>query len=68
MIYIDTGSTDVFYNFALEYYFACEKELSEPVFLFWRTEPTLMIGKYQNTFEEIDLSYAEEKGIEVAVQ
>ncbi len=65
MIYIDTGSTDVFYNFALEYYFACEKELSEPVFLFWRTEPTLMIGKYQNTFEEIDLSYAEEKGIEV---
>ena len=65
MIYIETGSQDVFTNFAVEYYFATEKPLPEPVFLFWRTTPTLMIGKYQNTYEEIDRAYAEEKGIEV---
>lgn len=65
MIYIETGSTDVYYNFALEYYFTAVKQLEEPVFLFWRTTPTVMVGKYQNTFEEIDLSYAEKAGIQV---
>lgn len=29
MIYIETGSTDVYYNFGLEYYFAAEKKLPE---------------------------------------
>ena len=47
MIYIETGSADVYYNFGLEYYFTLEKRLPETVFLFWRTTPTLMVGKYQ---------------------
>ena len=29
MIYIETGSTDVYYNFGLEYYFAAEKRLPD---------------------------------------
>ena len=29
MIYIETGSTDVCYDFALEYYFTLEKRLSD---------------------------------------
>ena len=45
MIYIETGSTDVYYNFGLEHYFATEKRLPDTVFLFWRTTPTLMVGK-----------------------
>ncbi|KAF5070325.1 Lipoate-protein ligase LplJ [anaerobic digester metagenome] len=65
MIYVETGSTDVYFNFATEYYFASEKKLEDTVFLFWRTDPALMIGKYQNTFEEIDLEYAREKEIQV---
>ena len=63
MIYIETGSTDVYYNFGVETYFASERVLDEPVFLFWRTTPTLMIGKYQNPLEEINLDYAREHGI-----
>lgn len=59
MIYIETGSTDVYYNFALEYYFTLEKRLPETVFLFWRTTPTLMVGKYQNVLEEINKPYAD---------
>ena len=59
MIYIETGSTDVYYNFGLEYYFAAEKKLPEPVLLFWRTTPTLMVGKYQNILEEINKPYAD---------
>ena len=65
MIYIETGSTDVYFNFALEYYFTTVKKLDEPVFLFWRTTPTVMVGKYQNTLEEINKKYADEHGINV---
>ena len=65
MIRIDTNSEDVFYNFGCELYFASEKILPEDVFLMWRTTPTLMIGKYQNTLEEIDAAYARERGIRV---
>ena len=32
-----------------------EKRLPETVFLFWRTTPTLMVGKYQNVLEEIKI-------------
>ena len=63
MIYIETGSTDVYYNFALEYYFTLEKRLPDTVFLFWRTTPTLMVGKYQNVLEEINKPYADAHGI-----
>lgn len=31
MIYIETGSTDVYYNFGLENYFATEKRLPDTV-------------------------------------
>ena len=65
MIYIETGSTDVYFNFGAEYYFTVEKPLDENAFLFWRTTPTLMLGKYQNSLEEIDRAYAEEHGINV---
>ena len=63
MIYIECGSEDVYYNFGLEYYFAAEKLLPDTVFLFWRTTPTLMVGRYQNIAEEIDREQAKQKGI-----
>lgn len=65
MIYIETGSTDVYYNFGLEYYFTVEKRLPDTVFLFWRTTPTLMVGKYQNVLEEINKPYADEHKINI---
>ena len=65
MIYIETGSDDVYYNFALEYYFTVEKRLPDTVFLFWRTTPTLMVGKYQNVLEEINKPYADAHGIHI---
>ena len=65
MIYIETGSTDVYYNFGLEYYFTVEKQLPDTVFLFWQTTPTLMVGKYQNVLEEINKPYADQHGIHI---
>ena len=39
MIYIETGSDDVYYNFGLEYYFTVEKQLPDTVFLFLAHDP-----------------------------
>lgn len=65
MIYIETGSADVCYNFGLEYYFSMEKPLEDTVFLFWRTTPTLMVGRYQNVLEEVDKAYADAHNIQI---
>ena len=65
MIYIENTSMDPYFNFALEYYLITELDLGQDFFLFWRTEPTLMIGRYQITAAEINESYAKEKGIHV---
>ncbi|MBQ8185754.1 MAG: lipoate--protein ligase [Clostridia bacterium] len=66
MIYIDTKSTDPYYNFACEVYFSTEKTFSDDVFLIWHTTPFLIIGRFQNALEEIDAEYAREHGIGVA--
>ncbi|MGN0351196.1 MAG: lipoate--protein ligase [Roseburia sp.] len=65
MIYIETGSIDPYFNFGLEYYLITEKMFQEPVFLFWQTTPTLMVGKYQNTLEEINVPYAKKHQINI---
>lgn len=66
MIFVENNSNNPYFNFALEYYLLNEKDLDDDtVFMFWRTEPTLMIGKFQNTIEEINQKYVEEKKINV---
>lgn len=65
MIYIETNSMDPYFNFALEYYFMREHNLDDDIFLFWRTDITLMIGRYQNIIEEINHAYAKEKNMNI---
>ncbi len=65
MIHVETASNDPFFNFGAEYYFAAERSLPGPVFMLWSTTPTLMVGKYQNVYEEIDLGYARDHGINI---
>lgn len=69
MIYIDTKSLSIYYNLAAEYYFAAEKfisgEKSDDIFMLWKTVPSLIIGRFQNALEEIDLAYAREKDIKI---
>ncbi len=66
MIYVENDSMNPYFSFGLEYYLMTEKELPDDrIFMFWRTEPTLMIGKYQNTLEEINDRYVKERRINV---
>jgi lipoate-protein ligase A len=66
MIYIETNSTDPFFNFGLEYYLLTQKRADDDVFLLWRTVPTLMLGAFQNVHAEANLAYLREKGIRLA--
>lgn len=53
------------FSFALEEYLMTNPEFKDEYFLFWRTEPTLMIGRFQNTIEEINSSFVKENNIQV---
>ena len=65
-LYIETDSTDAAFNFALEYYLASEKRFpGKTVVLIWRTAPTVMVGRFQNTFAEVNRVYTEKKNITV---
>lgn len=66
MIYIDSRSTSPYFNFALEEYLMTEKDLGDDeIFLFWRTNPTVMVGRYQNTYYEINERYVKENNINI---
>lgn len=66
MIYAETNTTLPYRNFAFEYYLALERGLDEDVFMLWRDEPSVIVGKFQNTLEEVNLEYTREHGIHVA--
>ena len=65
MIYVKNDSTDANFNFALEKYLIEELDIADGYFLFWRTTPTLMIGRYQNALAEINMDFAKAHNIHI---
>lgn len=65
MIYIVNKSNDPAYNIALEEY--CFKKLLNQykIFILWINEPAIIVGKHQNTIEEINAEYVNKNGIRV---
>jgi len=59
------NADDAKFNFALEKYAMEELDIAKEYFLFWRTTPTLMIGRYQNTLAEINMPYARAHDINI---
>lgn len=59
------SAEDAKFNFALEKYAMEELNLGSSYFLFWRTTPTLMIGRYQNTLAEINMAYARANNVNI---
>ncbi|OJG80334.1 lipoyltransferase and lipoate-protein ligase [Enterococcus pallens] len=52
-------------NLAIETYLLRNMPLDEPILLFYINEPSIIIGRNQNTIEEINKEYVEEHGIKV---
>jgi lipoate-protein ligase A len=66
MLYIDNkGITDPTINLAIEEYCLKHLDINETYLLFYINEPSIIIGKNQNTVEEINSDYVQKKGIHV---
>jgi lipoate-protein ligase A len=61
MLIIKRHHTNPYFNLAAEEYFL--KETDEDIFMLWRNEPAIIIGKHQNTLSEINLDYVKENNI-----
>lgn len=66
MKYIENHSTDPHYNLAFEEYVFKNLPLEDGGYvLLWRNEPSIIIGKNQNTVEEINMDFVKENNIHV---
>ncbi|MCI5871660.1 lipoate--protein ligase [Streptococcus sp.] len=65
MKYIVNKSNNPAYNIALEAYAFKELRDEDEIFILWINEPAIIIGKHQNTIEEINKEYIDEHGIHV---
>ena len=65
MIYIETASFVSSVNLAFEEYFLKSKEIGDDIFMLWQNEPTIVVGRFQNTLEEINQAYTDSHNIHV---
>lgn len=65
MVYLESPSTDAAFNLALEQYVFDEMDRSKEYFMLWQNRNAIIIGKNQNTIEEINQKYVEDHDIQV---
>jgi lipoate---protein ligase len=64
MLYVLSNSLNPYYNLSAEEYLL--KHNSDEIFMLWRSEPAVIIGKHQNALAEINYKYIRENNIKVA--
>lgn len=65
MLYLESPSTNPYFNLALEEHIFHTVGQSENCLIFWQNENTVVIGRYQNTIEEINSDVVKERNIRV---
>lgn len=65
MVYLETGSMDPTYNLAFEEYAFTSMADDEPIFILWQNDNTIVVGRYQNTVEEINRAFVEKNHTKV---
>ena len=65
MIYIESKSNDPRYNTALELYAFNELAEKDDVFMLWINSPCIVVGKNQNTTEEVNQKFCDDKDIKI---
>jgi lipoate-protein ligase A len=65
MIYIKNSDNRPQFNLALEQYVFDSLDEYDEIFLLWINEPSIIVGKNQNTIQEINLDYIKENNINV---
>lgn len=64
MIYLQTGSSDPAYNLAFEEY-VLKNHTQGDILILWQNENAVIIGRNQNTIQEIDSTFVAENRIKV---
>lgn len=63
MLLINNTNTDAYFNLAMEEYLL--KTTTEDIFMLWRNESAIIVGKNQNTLSEINYDYVKDNNIKV---
>lgn len=62
---INHCSDDPASNLAMEEYFLIRKHLDQDLFFVWQNRPTVVVGRHQDTWREIDSQYLAERSVGV---
>lgn len=65
MIFINTKTNDPKLNTAIEFYAFNELAKKDDVFMLWINKPCIVVGKNQNTTEEINQKYCDDNNIDI---
>ena len=65
MLYIESKSTNPAFNLALEQYVFDGMDKKQDYFMLWQNANTIVVGKHQNTLQEINKQFVEENNIQV---
>ncbi|MBN2614981.1 MAG: lipoate--protein ligase [Bacteroidales bacterium] len=63
MVLLERSQTDPYFNLAAEEFIL--KNTTENLLMFWQSEPSVVVGKHQNTLKEVNLDYVNRHGIPV---
>ena len=63
MKYLRLKTTDPYFNLAVEEFLFRYSE--DDIFMLWQNRPSVIIGKNQNAYAEVELDYTRKKGISV---
>ncbi|KAB3534875.1 lipoate--protein ligase [Alkaliphilus pronyensis] len=65
MIRIQNKSTDPHFNLALEEYALKNMNIDDSIIILWQNEPSVIVGRNQNTIEEINNRFIKDNNINV---
>jgi len=63
MLIVLRKETNPYFNIAADEYFL--KNYDENIFMLWQNEPSVIIGKHQNAYKEIDYDFVKEQNLPV---
>lgn len=64
MLCIHNTQTDPYFNLAAEEYLL--KNFKENIFMLWQNEPSIVIGKHQDVWAEVNLKFVQDQQIKIA--
>ncbi|MGL6106560.1 lipoate--protein ligase [Romboutsia sp.] len=65
MLFIKSPSCNPYFNLALEEYVFEKMPKDEDYFMLWQNDNTIVVGKYQNTIEEVNVNFVKTHDINV---